>query len=106
MFATGQCAHFIHFTKRPHEEALERIGQYLDATCDTFLILHPKRHKVRLAIDCYVDADFAGLWGYEEKQDSSGVKSRTGCVLFIADCPVLWVSRLQTDIATSTTEVE
>jgi hypothetical protein len=27
-------------------------------------------------------------------------------VIFIADCPVLWDSRLQTDIATSTMEAE
>jgi hypothetical protein len=85
---------------------LERIGQYLKATGDKSLILHPKIHKGRLDIDCYVDADFAGLWGYEDKQDPSSIKSRTGYVIFIADCPVLWVSRLQTDIATSTMEAE
>jgi hypothetical protein len=39
-------------------------------------------------------------------QDPSCVKSRTGYIIFIADCPVLWVSRLQTDIATSTMEAE
>jgi hypothetical protein len=32
MFATIQCAHFIHCTKRAHEETLERIGQYLKTT--------------------------------------------------------------------------
>jgi hypothetical protein len=60
-FATSQCARFIHCTKRSREEALERIGQYLKATGDKGLILHPKNHKGRLDIDCYVDADFAGL---------------------------------------------
>jgi hypothetical protein len=105
-FATSQCARFIHCTKSSHEEALERIGQYLKATGDKGLILHPKSHKGRLDIDCYVDADFAGLMGYEDKQDPSCVKSCTGYVIFIADCPVLWVSRLQTDIATSTMEAE
>jgi hypothetical protein len=105
-FSTSQCARFIHCTKRSHEEALERIGQYLKATGDKGLIVHPKNHKGRLDIDCYVDADFAGLWGYEDKQDPSCVKSRTGYVIFIADCPVVWVSRLQTDITTSTMEAE
>jgi hypothetical protein len=62
-FATSQCARFIHCKKRSHEEALERIGQYLKATGDKGLILHPKSHEGRLDIDCYVDADFAGLWG-------------------------------------------
>jgi hypothetical protein len=105
-FATSQCARFIHRTKRSQEEALERIGQYLKATGDKGLILHCKNHEGRLDIDCYVDADFTGLWGYEDKQNPSCVKNRTGYVIFIDDCPVLWVSRLQTDISTSTMEAE
>jgi hypothetical protein len=55
-----------------------------------------------LDIDCYVDADFAGLWGYEDKNNPACVKSRTGYVLCIANCPVIWMSKLQSDIATST----
>jgi hypothetical protein len=70
------------------------------------LILHPKNHKGWLDIDCYVDAYFAGLWAYEDKQDPSCVKSRTGYVIFIDDFPVLWVSKLKTDIETSTMEAE
>jgi hypothetical protein len=66
-FATSQCARFIHCTKRSHEEALERIGQYLKATGDKGLILHPKSHKGWLYINCYIDADFTVLWGYEDK---------------------------------------
>ena len=34
------------------------------------------------------------------------VKSRTGFVITIADCPLLWVSKLQTEIALSTLEAE
>jgi hypothetical protein len=59
-----------------------------------------------MGIDCYVDADFAGLWGSEDVQDPTCVKSRTGFVLCIADCPVVWASKLQTDIALSTMEAE
>jgi hypothetical protein len=55
-FATSQCAQFIHCIKRSHDEALERLGQYLKATGDNGLILHPKSHKGRLDIACYVDA--------------------------------------------------
>ena len=53
-----------------------------------------------------MDTDFAGLWGYEDKQDPSCVKSRTGHMISIADCPVAWVSKLPTDIAVSTMEAE
>ena len=34
------------------------------------------------------------------------VKSRTGYVLLLNDCPILWVSKLQTEIALSTMEAE
>jgi hypothetical protein len=53
-----------------------------------------------------VDADFAGLWPYEDKHDPSCVKSRTGFVICISGCPVIWSSKLQTDIATLTMEAE
>jgi hypothetical protein len=59
-----------------------------------------------IKIDCYIDADFAGLWGYEHEQDSTSVKSRTGYVIFIQDCPIVWKSKIQGDIATSTMESE
>jgi hypothetical protein len=59
-----------------------------------------------LPIDCYVDADFAGLWGYEDRNDASCVKSRTGYVINIANCPVIWKSKLHSCIASSTMEAE
>ena len=102
-FAVSQCARYTHRTRRSHEVALERIGQYLKKTADEGLVLRPSDE---FKIDCYVDADFAGLWPYEDKQDPSCVKSRTGFVICVADCPVIWSSKLQTDIATSTMEAE
>ena len=38
--------------------------------------------------------------------DQSCVKSRTGYVVSISGCPILWVSRLQSDVAGSTMEAE
>jgi hypothetical protein len=46
------------------------------------------------------------MWPYEENQDPSCVKSRTGFVVCISDCPVIWSSKLQMDITTSTMEAE
>ena len=34
-------------------------------------------HVDEFGIDCYVDAEFAGLWGFEDPQDPTSVKSRT-----------------------------
>ena len=52
-------------------------------------------------MDCFVDAYFAGLW-----QDPSCVKSRTGSAICIANCLVIWSSKLQPDTAMSTMEAE
>jgi len=102
-YAVSQCARFVHNTKRSHEEALERIGQYLLGTMEDGLILRPTKE---LNVDVYVDADFAGLWPHEDKRDPTSVKSRTGFAICIANCPVIWASKLQTDIAMSTMEAE
>ena len=57
-------------------------------------------------MDVYVDAAFACGWGSEEGTNPDSVKSRTGYIIEIANCPVLWVSKLQSTIATSTMESE
>jgi hypothetical protein len=59
-----------------------------------------------LNIELFVDADFAGLHGYEDPEDPTSVRSRTGYVIMIAQCPVLWVSKLQTETALSTMHAE
>jgi len=53
-----------------------------------------------------VDADFAGLWGVEDSQEPVSVKSRTGYVIMLMGCPLLWVSKLQTQITSSTDKDE
>ena len=68
------------------------------------LIMDPNPDKFK--VDCYPDADFAGMWGHEKPTDPACVKSRTGFCITFADCPVLWVSKLQTETALSTMEAE
>ena len=53
-------------------------------------------------VDCYVDANFAGLFAVEDPQDTTSVKSQTSYVLIFARCPIHWVSKLQKEIALST----
>ena len=43
---------------------------------------------------------------YEDSLDPVCVRSRTGYVINVANCPVLWKSQLQTKIAMSTMEAE
>jgi len=101
--AVSQCARFVHSPKRSHEEALIRIGQYLKKTETEGLIFRPSGE---FNIDCHVDSDFAGLWGQEDPMEPTVAKSRTGFVISISDCPVIWASRLQQTIALSTMEAE
>ena len=58
------------------------------------------------SLNCWCDADFAGLWKVEDPQDSTAAKSRTGYVFTFGSCPILWASKLQTEITLSTMEAE
>ena len=102
-FATHQRACFTHSLKASHEAAILKICCYLQGTKEDGLIFTP---TTKLNVDCYVDADFAGLFGVEDPADPVSVKSRTGCVIMIANCPLLWVSKLQQEISLSTQESE
>jgi hypothetical protein len=103
--ATSQVARFVHQPKRSHELALIRLGRYLKGTAAKGIILQPIDLN-QLNIDVYVDAAFACGWGSECGTNPESVKSRTGYIIEIAGCPVLWVSKLQSTIATSTMESE
>ena len=72
--------------------------RYLKVTKDNVLVFYLSK---KLVIDCYSDADFVGLWGYEETQDPICARSITGFVITFANCTLLWVSKLQTYIALS-----
>lgn len=102
-FAVHQCARYTFAPKRTHKKVLIRIGQYLKGTIDKGLTLHPTN---KLTLDCYSDANFSGLWNYKSPQDPHSVRSRTGYVINLCNCPVIWVSKLQTAIVLSTMEAE
>jgi hypothetical protein len=73
---------------------------------DEGMILKPDQLTSGFRTDIYVDADFAGGWGFEDPSDPACVRSRTGYVIEVMGCPIAWKSKLQTDIATSTMEAE
>jgi len=102
-FAVHQCARYTFQPTHKHVNALKRIGRYLKGTRDKGIIMRPLSN---LQVDCYPDADFAGLYNQEDSQDPHCVRSRTGYVILLAGCPVLWKSKLQTEIALSTMEAE
>jgi hypothetical protein len=102
-FAVHQAARFSHAPKHSHSIAVKRILRYLKQTHDKGLIMTPTNE---LRVDCYVDSDFAGAFAVEHSQDPASVKSRTGYIIMYRGVPLLWVSKMQTQVALSTMEAE
>jgi hypothetical protein len=65
-FSVHQCAHFTHCPRASHEEAIKYICHYLHGVQNNGLTFQPSNN---LQLDCYVNADFTGLWNYESDQD-------------------------------------
>ena len=63
-FAVSQVKRFIHEHKRSHEVVIKRIGEYLNATSEEGFMLKPTDE---FTMDCYMDADFAGLWNVNDQ---------------------------------------
>lgn len=103
-FAVHACARFSTCPKKEHGEAVEYIARYLKTVADQGIKLHPRRNQ---GFECYADADFSGNWMKEYAQfDPTTAKSRSGWVILYANCPILWASKLQGQVALSTTEAE
>jgi hypothetical protein len=76
-------------------KAVKRIFRYLRATLD-FGLWYPKTKYFTL--NAYTDADWAG--SVDDR------KSTSGGAFFLGKCLVSWLSKKQTSISLSTTEVE
>jgi hypothetical protein len=100
---THQCARFNAQPKLCHERAIKRICKYLLATKDKGIIFKP---DVSRGLECHVDADFAGGWADGDQSNPESVLSRAGYVISYAGCPIHWCSKMETEIALSTTEAE
>jgi hypothetical protein len=101
--AVHQCARFNNNPKAIHERAIRHIGKYLLGTKNHGILYQPDPTK---GIEVYVDADFAGGWSKADAENAENVMSRTGYIIFYAGCPLIWCSKLQTEIALSTAEAE
>jgi hypothetical protein len=102
-FAVSQVACFSNNPKQSHAIAVKTIVRYLAATADKGTIVTPTGC---LNFELYADADFAGLYRREPNEEPSSARSRTGYVLSLGGFPVIWKSKLQTEISLSTLEAE
>jgi hypothetical protein len=102
-YAVHQCARFCENPKMEHSAAVKRIGRYL---------LGNRTQGVTFRADssslvCYTDASFLGEWLKETAEhDPITARSRTGYLITYANCPLIWSSKLQTEITHSATEAE
>ena len=105
-FAVHQCACFCANPKQSHAKALKRIGRYLYATKTQGYNIIPNGED----FEVWVDASFGGEWDKNRSSQASSdpnmARSRTGYGIFYAKCLLLCQSKLQTEIALSTTEAE
>ena len=102
-YAVHQCARFSANPKTSHAVAVRNIVCYLIGTSHQGILLHPDDHSFVV----WADADFCGNWNKETSvSDTMTAKSRSGYAITYASCPVLWASKLQTEVALSTTEAE
>jgi hypothetical protein len=102
-FAVSQVGRFCHDPKKSHATAIKTIVRYLHRTSDKGMIVRPTGV---LNLENYVDASFANSYGVEPAEDPVSVKSRTGIIVFLAGCPLIWKSQLQQSIALSTFQSE
>ena len=101
--AVHQGARFVAAPKVQHGAAIKWLGRYLAGTKDKGMYYRPNEG----GFEVYVDASFSGNWEPEAAEwDPDTARSRTGYFIMFAGCPVTWSSRLQTEIALSTTESE
>jgi hypothetical protein len=104
MYATHQIANYSSDPRQLHGKAILYLICYLKETRDLGLRVKPNSTK---GFECYCDADFYGLWNEAfAPVDPSTSKSQSGWIIFYAGCPVSWASKLQSQVALSTTEAE
>ena len=57
-------------------------------------------------IDWLVHTGFACNWRKENVENKNSSLTRTDFVIFFCRCPIIWISKLQREVALSTTEVK
>jgi len=102
-FAVSQVARFSAAPKVSHARAIKTIVRYLARNTEKGLII---RLSKEFFLKCWVDADFAGLYGKEPRVDPKSVKSRYGYVITFGGVPLVWKSQLISEICLSTTHAE
>ena len=104
MYAMHQLMKYSSNPWEPHGEAARYLVCYLKKTCDIGTCFQSDCKKY---FECYCNTNFSGAWNKQfAHSDPSTAKSRRGWIIFYANCPIIWASKLQTQVALSTTKAE
>jgi hypothetical protein len=104
MYAMHQIAKYSSDPRQSHGEAILYLVRYLKKMRNLGLKFKPDSKK---GFECYCDAEFSGNWNREfAPVNPSTAKSPSGWIIFYAECPISWASKLQSQIALSTTKAE
>jgi hypothetical protein len=102
MYTMHQIAKYLSDPRQLHGEAILYLVCYLKKMQDLGLKFKPDPKK---GFECYCDADFSGNWNREfAPMGPSTTKSQSKWIIFYAGCPVSWASKLQFQIALSSTK--
>eukprot|EP00957_Ditylum_brightwellii_P035212 2670271-Ditylum_brightwellii.AAC.1 len=106
-----QCARFCADPKAINENAVKHIVRYLLTTKPKTRREQPMyglhtRPAMSRGLEVFVNASFAGDWQQVWSVESSSLLSRTGFIIKYDNRPIVWTSKLQTEIALNTTEAE
>jgi hypothetical protein len=104
MYAMHQLAKYSSNPQEPHGEAACYLVHYLKKTRDIRTHFQPDCTK---SFEYYCDADFSGAWNKQlAHHDPSTAKSQSSWIIFYVNCPIMWASKLQIQVALSTTKAE
>ena len=103
-FSVNCFARYMFIPRISHALAFKMLEQYLKNTQDLGLVLDPNYDIFK--VDSYLDAYFARMYKHEIHDDPACSKSLAGFIIKFSDCPVLCISKFQTETALSTMEAE
>ena len=86
-YTIHQCARFFNVSKRCHEVGVNHITRYLKEARTKEFIMKPDLKNLQL--DLFADANFAGLYSTEDKQDLINMNSHTGVLLNFGKVPII-----------------
>jgi Reverse transcriptase (RNA-dependent DNA polymerase) len=94
-YVVHQLARYSTKMRQSHGHAIKHLGRYLLGTKHQGIILQPENP---IDLVTYVDADFSGTWDPKyAADDPDTARSRSGYLVFLANAPLYWSSKLQTN---------